>query len=86
MDYAIRLSDQLRPHLRALRKQRGLTQAQLGLRLGIGQARVAEIESKPGLISVEQFIQIVSALGATLVLRDPADDPAATLAPSRGSW
>jgi HTH-type transcriptional regulator/antitoxin HipB len=72
MDYAIRLTDQLKAHLRGLRKQRGLTQAQLGQRLGLGQARIAEIEARPGLVSVDQLVQIVSALGATLVLRDLA--------------
>ena len=72
MDYAIRLTDQLKAHLRALRKQRGLTQAQLGQRLGLGQARIAEIEARPGLVSVDQLVQILSALGATLVLRDLA--------------
>ena len=46
MDYPIRLANQLRAHLRSLRKQHGLTQAQLGQRLGIGQVRVAEIEAK----------------------------------------
>ncbi len=70
MDYPIRLAEQLRAHLRALRKQRGLTQAQLGQKLGIGQVRVAEIEAKPGLVSVDQLIKILSALSATLVLRD----------------
>ena len=73
MDYAIRLADQLRAHLRSLRKQRGLTQAQLGQRLGIGQARIAEIEARPGLISVDQLMQLLSALGATLVLREDAE-------------
>jgi HTH-type transcriptional regulator/antitoxin HipB len=70
MDYPIRLTDQLRAHLRALRKQRGLTQAQLGRKLGIGQVRVAEIEARPGLVSVDQLIKLLSALGATLVLHD----------------
>ena len=73
MDYAIRLADQLRAHLRALRKQRGLTQAQLGERLGIGQARMAEIEARPGLVSVDQLMQLLSALDATLVLRERAE-------------
>lgn len=78
MDYAIRLADQLRAHLRALRKQRGLTQAQLGQRLGLGQARIAEIEAKPGLVSVDQLVQILSALGATLVLRELAESAASS--------
>ena len=92
MDYSLRLADQLQAHLRALRKQRGLTQAQLGQRLGIGQARVAEIEARPGSISVDQLVKLLSALGATLVLRDSA--PAAsepqpqtvTIRPKKGSW
>jgi len=70
MDYRIQLPDQLRAHLRSLRKQRGLTQAQLGQRLGVGQVRVAEIEAKPGLVSVDQLLKVLSALGAGLVLRD----------------
>ena len=70
MDYRIQLADQLRAHLRSLRKQRGLTQAQLGQRLGVGQVRVAEIESRPGLVSVDQLLKMLSALGAGLVVRD----------------
>ena len=94
MDYAIRLADQLREHLRALRKQRGLTQAQLGEQLGIGQARVAEIEARPGVVSVDQLMRILSTLGATLVLREePARQAsirpagaALPIAPKKGSW
>lgn len=96
MDYPLRIADQLRAHLRALRKQRGLTQAELGQLLGLGQARIAEIEAKPGLISTEQLIQLLSALGATLVVRDTATPPKKTPAAPRskvtviptkkGSW
>lgn len=68
MDYPLRIADQLTPHLKALRKKAGLTQAQLGLRLGVKQARVAEIEASPGVVSVEQMIQVLAALGADLVL------------------
>jgi HTH-type transcriptional regulator/antitoxin HipB len=70
MDYQIRLADQLKAHLRSLRKQRGLTQAELGSRLGIGQVRIAEIEARPGLVSVDQLVKLLSALGAGLVVRD----------------
>ncbi len=83
MDHPLRLADQLRAHLRALRKQRGLTQAQLGQRLGIGQVRVAEIEARPGLVSTDQLMQLLAALGATLVLRDGSADMAETSAPAR---
>jgi HTH-type transcriptional regulator/antitoxin HipB len=80
MDYPIRLADQLKAHLRSLRKQRGLTQAQLGKRLGIGQVRIAEIEARPGLVSVDQLVKVLSALGAGLVVRDLEGGSASPLA------
>ncbi|MCI5068533.1 helix-turn-helix domain-containing protein, partial [Acidovorax sp.] len=70
MDFPIHLTSQLREHLRALRKARGLTQAALGGLLGVGQARIAEIESNPGAVSVDQLMRVISALRASLVLRD----------------
>lgn len=70
MDYPIRFTDQIRHQLRALRKARGLTQAELGNRLGVGQARIAEIERTPGTVSFDQMLQILSLLDASLVLRD----------------
>lgn len=70
MDFPILLPSQLREHLRALRKARGLTQAALGQLLGVGQARVAEIESNPGVVSVDQLMKVLSLLQVSLVLRD----------------
>jgi HTH-type transcriptional regulator/antitoxin HipB len=64
--------------LRALRKQRGLTQAQLGERMGLGQTRIAEIEARPGSISVDQLFQILSVLRASLMLRDLEGDASST--------
>ncbi|XAH23174.1 helix-turn-helix domain-containing protein [Xylophilus sp. GW821-FHT01B05] len=82
MDYPIPLPSQLREHLRALRKERGLTQAALGQLLGVGQARIAEIENKPGVVSVEQLMKLLSALGASLVLRDDVVDVTVVVAQS----
>ena len=89
MNYPIRLAGQLKAHLRSLRKQRGLTQAQLGQRLGVGQVRIAEIEAKPGLVSVDQLVKLLSALGAGLMVRDlegrstpPVAEPVSKPAPS----
>lgn len=70
MNYVIQTPLQLSSHLRALRKARGLSQAELGLMLGVGQTRVARIEGSPTAISVEQLLEILSALGVQLVLRD----------------
>lgn len=69
MDYPLKIAEQLRPQLQALRKQRGLTQAQLGKTIGVTQARVVEIEANPGAVSLQQIMQVLSSLGATLVIR-----------------
>lgn len=69
MDYPIQSPGQLSSHLRALRKARGLSQAQLGGVLGVGQTRITRIEHDPTAISVEQFLGILNALGVQMVLR-----------------
>ena len=76
MNFPVHFSSQLREHLRALRKERGLTQAALGQLLGVGQARIAEIENNPGVISVDQLMKVLSALSVSMVLRDDNADAA----------
>lgn len=88
MDFSLHLSSQLREHLRALRKARGLTQAALGRLLGVGQARIAEIESNPGAVSVDQLMKLLSALRVSMVLRDElagARSPGAAASPASGA-
>lgn len=80
MNYPLRLPDQLRPHLRALRKRHGLTQAQLGALVGVKQARIAEIEANPGAVSLDQLSRVLSALGATLHLHAVDATPPAAAA------
>jgi HTH-type transcriptional regulator/antitoxin HipB len=69
MDYPIQSPGQLSSHLRALRKARRLSQAQLGAVLGVGQTRITRIEHDPTAISVEQFLGVLNALGVQMVLR-----------------
>lgn len=83
--FPVRFPDQLRQHLRALRKQHGLTQAQLGARIGVSQARIAEIEANPGLVNFEQLMRLLSVLHVTLTLQEEAVAPAATHAPVRAA-
>jgi HTH-type transcriptional regulator / antitoxin HipB len=77
MDYPIQSPSQLASHLRALRKVRRLSQAQLGAVLGVGQTRVARIERDPTAISVAQFLDVINALGVQMVLQ-PVGGPAPT--------
>lgn len=75
--YPVRFPDQLRQHLRALRKKHDLTQAQLGALIGVSQARIAEIEANPGLVNFEQLMKLLSVLGVSLTLQEATVAPAA---------
>lgn len=75
MSFPIRIASQLKEHLRALRKGRGLSQGQLGGLVGVKQARIAEIEANPGVVSLDQLVKVLGALDATLSL-DPAEPQA----------
>lgn len=96
MDYPIQTPGQLAAHLRAFRQAKGLTQATLGQALGVGQARVARIEGNPTSISVDQFLQLLSALGLQMVLspmnsaeskaREPAPPPYRSTPSGEGDW
>lgn len=78
MDYPVQLTNQLPQFLKSLRKSRGLTQTELARRLGVGQSRVADIERNPGSVSVEQLMQLLSILGAGLVIQAPPTDTTPT--------
>ena len=79
-EYPIQSPGQLANHLRAWRKVRGLSQAQLGALLGVGQTRVARIEREPTSVSVAQFLEVLNALAVQMVLR-PSDAVTAKAAP-----
>lgn len=70
MDYLISIPDQLAPQLRSLRKARRLGQADLALKLGLSQSRIAAIERNPAAVSAGQLLEILKVLGVDLVLRD----------------
>jgi HTH-type transcriptional regulator / antitoxin HipB len=84
MDYPILLPDQLKSHLKSLRKARGLTQLNLGRLLGLGQVRVAEIEANPAAISVDQLLTLLSALNVGVVLRENATKDGKAMVPKPG--
>ncbi len=71
MNYPVDTSLQLRAVLKSLRKSRGLTQAQLGAKLGLSQKRVAGIEKNPRVTSIDQISRIIGILGARLVVEEP---------------
>jgi HTH-type transcriptional regulator / antitoxin HipB len=77
MQYPVDTPQQLRAVLRALRQARGMTQLQVGERLGVNQKRVARIEAAPELTSFDQIARLVASLGGRLLI--DAAEPAAAM-------
>jgi HTH-type transcriptional regulator/antitoxin HipB len=78
--------------LHARRKQLGLTQAQLALRLGISQNRLSDLERRPKDISLDRILEWTRALGLVLFTcsdREPcasAADRAKSATPDDEAW
>jgi HTH-type transcriptional regulator / antitoxin HipB len=81
MDIQIAFAEQLSAHLRALRRARGITQTQLGRHFGLSQARIADIEANPAVVSTEQILTILQFLGAEMLVRVPANLAATSARP-----
>jgi HTH-type transcriptional regulator/antitoxin HipB len=80
----LQTTQQLSSHLRSLRKRSGLTQAQLGVRLGVEQARIGKIERNPGSISVEQLLQLLTVLEAEILIRPR--DTRSKISTEKAAW
>jgi len=61
VDLKLALADRLRE----LRKQQGLTQAQVAERLGSSQSRVAKMEATDATVSLDLLVRSLLALGAS---------------------
>ncbi len=62
---------QLTAYVRALRKARGRTQAEMARRLGVSTMRVATIEKDLGRVSTHRLIDFLHLLGAHLEMEVP---------------
>lgn len=86
MNYPVNASLQLRAVLRSLRKSRGLTQAQLGAKLGLSQKRIAGIEKHPQVTTFDQISRIVGLLGARVVIEDLSPSNRTLATSQRSKW
>ena len=62
----INTTGQLAPLLQRLRKQQGLSQADLGQKLGLSQERISRIERFPEKVTLDQLLTVLMALDAEL--------------------
>lgn len=74
MDYPVQTLKQLEPILKAFRKARGLTQADLALRTGVSQQALSALEAKPHRASFERLLVYLAALDVEIVLRNRESD------------
>ena len=61
--------------LRLKRKATGLSQEEIGRRIGVDQSGVARLEQDPSRVSMRRFSAYLAALGYRLAIVE-ADDPA----------
>ena len=79
-------ASQLSTYLRALRKARGITQRDLGARLGVSAMRISAIESDPGSVSFEQLLTILHHLDSRVFLDTQRDKQGNARTPTTGEW
>lgn len=60
-------------HVRALRKQRGWTQAELASRLHLSQGRLSQIERGGGSFTAEQFLQLLKLFNVAVDHFEPTN-------------
>jgi len=84
-DFPIRTAEQLPVVLQAFRKQAGLTQAAVAMRLGITQQTLSALERNAEKVSADRLLALLSILGVELVLRQGSGSPAPK-PPTGPSW
>jgi HTH-type transcriptional regulator/antitoxin HipB len=69
MDYPIKTPTQLGAVLKGYRRDRKITQADLGAKVGLPQNAVSEIEASPDRSSLARVFKLLAALDLDLVVR-----------------
>lgn len=73
--HTVRAAHQLGPLMRAFRKQAGLSQAQLGERLGISRQAITALEREPQAATFERLLRVWAELGLEVSLQPREQDP-----------
>ena len=81
--FTVRTAAQLPPLLRAFRKEVGLTQSELALRLGVSQQTYSAMERNADRVGTARLLKLLNILGVELTLGAPSPDATPTAGPSR---
>jgi HTH-type transcriptional regulator/antitoxin HipB len=91
-EYPLRTVEQLSVLLQAFRKESGLTQREVALRLGVTQQTYSTLERNAETVGVGRLLKLLGILGVELILSKPAsvaDSPASetqTAAGDKPAW
>lgn len=86
-EYPLRTAEQLSVLLQAFRKESGLTQSEVALRLGVTQQTYSTLERNAEAVGVGRLLKLLGILGVELVLSKPASvagSPAVETQPDAG--
>jgi HTH-type transcriptional regulator/antitoxin HipB len=86
-EYPLRTVEQLSVLLQAFRKESGLTQREVALRLGVTQQTYSTLERNAETVGVGRLLKLLGILGVELVLSKPAsvaDSPTGETQPAAG--
>lgn len=87
-EFTARTADQLPTLLQAFRKEAGLTQKEIALRLGVTQQTYSALERNAETVGAARLLKLLSILGVELVLRkaDAASPVAGAKNQSDTAW
>ena len=83
-EFPIRTADQLPALLQAFRREAGLTQAEVALRMGVSQQTLSAFERNAEKMGADRLLKLLGLLGVELVLRKSA--PSHSPTPSDQAW
>lgn len=72
-DVTVRTAQQLPLLLKGFRKQAGLTQSDVALRLGVTQQTLSALERNAAKVSADRLLHLLNILGIELILREVGD-------------
>ena len=73
--FTVRTADQLPSLLQGFRKETGLTQSDVALRLGVTQQTYSALERNAENIGAARLLKLLGILGVTMVLDKPVPAP-----------
>ncbi len=80
--FVVRTAAQLPPLLQALRKEVGLTQSEVALRLGVSQQTYSAMERNADKVGTARLLKLLYILRVELAFETVSQEPAPTPGPS----